>query len=175
MKQPAKKYFDQASLISSHLEFMRDEAGSLSILIITLFLLTLIFSLNLINISDAFVAKRELVNIGEMAISDAAHSISLDRYYSGARTSDESAGDGQSLRVPIDCTQASQGFRTIIAASNLRGAAIAITDWQCVNDELTATLTSNISSDVKLPLNLSNPTVAITSTISATSIIGGSR
>ena len=41
------------------------------ILIFTLFLLLLILIFGIMNISDAFLAKRELVGIGEVAVSKA--------------------------------------------------------------------------------------------------------
>lgn len=154
---------------------VRDETGSLSVLIIALFLIVLIFSLNLINITDAFVAKRELVNVGEVALSQAAHTLSLDRYYAGDRTADDSAGDGQVYRVPIDCDVASLIFSHAISTAQLRGSTITISSWQCENDEITVGLTSSISSAVRLPLNMNSSREEIAVSMSATSILGGTR
>ena len=73
-----------------------EERGSLSILIMTLFLLLLVFSFTIIDISDAYLAKRQLTEIGDVAITKAAHAISLSRYYSGDRTLDSNNPDGSS-------------------------------------------------------------------------------
>jgi hypothetical protein len=155
--------------------FFQAEEGSLSILIISLFLLTLIFSLMTVNVSDAFLAKRALVNIGEVAISDAAHSLSLSRYYSGDRTADDASGDGSLYRVPIDCNQAALNFQTSLQHMNLRGYAISMMAWSCAADEVSATIAATIPTAVILPLGLNSATEVISASISATSIIAGSR
>ena len=156
--------------ISSHLV---DETGSLSILIITLFLLMLLFSFLIINVSDAYLAKRELDNVGEVAITRAAHAIDLNRYYSGDRTADEASGDGLAFRVPLDCGTAESNFQQSIVSSNLRGEAISIQDWQCQADEVSATISAIIPTALRMPLEIGSATTEITASIGATSIIGG--
>jgi Flp pilus assembly protein TadG len=151
------------------------ETGSLSLLIITLFLLLLVFSFMIIDVSDAYLAKRELINLGEVAITDAAHSLSISRYYSGDRTADDASGDGLVYRVPIDCNAAAVNFENSLNAARLRGVSIAMNAWSCVNDEVTATISAPIVTAVRLPLGLNSATESISATISATSIINGSR
>ena len=155
--------------------YLSDDGGSLSILIITLFLLLLVFSFATVNVSDAFLAKRQLVNIGEVAITDAAHTLSLTRYYSGDRTADDALGDGSVFRVPIDCNSAALNFETAMNSMHLRGQSIALNAWNCVNDEVTATISAQIAPAVLLPLGMNSSTEMISASISATSIIGGSR
>ena len=157
------------------LHALREETGSLVILIFSLFLLLLVTSLGIVDISDNFLAKRQLVEIGEVAISRAAHQISLSRYYSGNILMDTSGGDGAEFRVPLDCAQAYNSFESEISAASLRSMPIAITGWSCTNDEVTGTIESRIPILLKLPLGIGSDTTLITSTVAATSIIGGSR
>ncbi len=150
-----------------------DETGSLSFLIITLFLLMLLFSFLIINVSDAYLAKRELDNVGEIAITRAAHAIDLNRYYSGERTADEASGDGLAFRVPLDCATAESNFQNSIVSSNLRGEAISIQNWQCQADEVSATISAIIPTALEMPLGIGSATTEVTASIGATSIIGG--
>jgi len=152
-----------------------DETGSLVILIFSLFLLLLILIFGIMNISDAFLAKRELVGIGEVAVSKAAHQISLERYYSGNILMDQSGPDGSNFRIPIDCAAAWSAFESEVSTSNLRGHAISIVDWSCVNDEVSGTLSAQIPMLIGLPFDLSRDGETIQSTVAATSIIGGIR
>ena len=152
-----------------------DESGSLVILVLALFLLLLTASLALVDISDNFLAKRQLVEIGEVAIPRAAHQLSLSRYYSGKILMDTSGSDVTQFRIPIDCPAALAGFQDEIASSFLRGHTISMTGWSCVNDEVTGTLTSEIPILLNLPLGIGSNSTTVTVTVGATSIIGGVR
>lgn len=154
---------------------LQDESGSLVILIFSLFLLLLVASLSVVDISDNFLAKRQLVEIGEVAITRAAHKISLTRYYSGDILMDNSGVDGSSFRIPIDCSSAYGAFRDEIAASSLRGSPISIKDWSCVGDEVTASIESQNAQLLNLPFGIGSNSTTLTSTVGATSIIGGIR
>ena len=154
---------------------LRDETGSLVILVFSLFLLLLVAALSVINISDNFLAKRQLVEIGEVAITRAAHQISLSRYYSGDILMDSSGVDGSSFRIPVDCPSAYSSFRDEILASSLRGSAISIREWKCAGDEVTATIESQIAELLKLPFGIGSNSLAVTSTVGATSVIAGVR
>ena len=61
---------------------MHDEEGSILVLITTLFLLVFILSIGIIDVSDSYLAKRELIQIGEDAILVASHSLNENLYYS---------------------------------------------------------------------------------------------
>ena len=154
---------------------IRDESGSLAVLVLSLFLILLVSSLAVVDISDNFLAKRQLIEIGEVAITKAAHQISLSRYYSGNIVMDNSLADGAQFRIPLDCTAASSAFLEEIAASNLRGSAIHVESWDCSNDEVSATISAAIPILIKLPFGIGSHQTQITSTIAATSIIGGAR
>jgi Flp pilus assembly protein TadG len=156
-------------------EALRDESGSLVLLTFTLFLLLLVSSLAVVDISDNFLAKRQLVEIGEVAITRAAHEISLSRYYAGNILMDNSSADGAQFRIPLDCTSANRVFLSEIATANLRGEAIAVQSWDCSGDEVTATISARIPVLLKLPLGIGSDQNVISSTVGATSVIGGAR
>ena len=155
--------------------FVRDDRGSLSILIMTLFILLLVFSFTMVDISDAYLAKRQLTEIGDVAITKAAHAISLSRYYSGDRTLDSNNPDGSRYRVPLDCSTAQIYFQNEISVSRLRSSGISMVSWSCASDQVEATIMATIPPLIALPLGIGYASNEIHSTIGATSIIGGSR
>ncbi len=151
------------------------DQGSLIILVITLAMVLLVSSLGLINISNNFLAKRELVEIGEVAVSRAAHEISLSRYYSGNILMDNSVADGAQFRIPLDCGKALATFTDEVATSNLRAYPISIASWSCTNDEVTVSIEAEIPVLLQLPFGIGPSTTVVSATIGATSIIGGLR
>ncbi len=151
------------------------DRGSLIIMMITLALVLLVSSLGLINISNNFLAKRELVEIGEVAVTRAAHQISLARYYSGNILMDNSAADGAQFRIPLDCVKAFASFTEEISTSTLRAHPISMTNWSCANDEVVATIEVEIPVLLELPFGIGSSTTLVSATIAATSIIGGLR
>ena len=155
-------------------EYLGDE-GSLIILVLTLFSLLLITCSALINLTDDYLAKRQLVEIGEVAISRASHQLSLDRYYSGNISMDNSGGDGAQFRVPIDCNLAQQTFADEISLSQLRGNSITVSEWSCSNDEVSANLKAQKSPLIYLPLNIGPRQIEVSATVGAISSIGGLR
>ena len=157
------------------LKVLHDETGSLVILIFTLFLLLLISSLTVIDVSDSFLAKRELIAIGEIAITRAAHKISLSRYYSGNILMDTSGADGAQFRIPIDCPSAFLAFQSEVTASFIRTHSIEITSWSCQGDEVSGRLQVRLPLLIKLPFGIGSDETTIISTVGATSIIGGAR
>ncbi len=156
-------------------ESLADETGSLIILVLTLFLLLLISSLTVVDITDNFLAKRELIEIGEVAITRAAHQISLSRYYAGHILMDNSVADGSQFRIPLDCAAANRAFLDEISVSTLRGGVISVHSWSCSDDQVVATITATAPVLVKLPLGIGSSSNEVSSTIAATSIIGGAR
>ena len=162
-------------MIRRALRQAKEESGSLVVLVLTLFFLLLVGSLAIVDISDNFLAKRQLVEIGEVAITRAAHQISLARYYSGNIVMDNSGGDGAQFRIPLDCQNAYNSFHDEIAAATLRGNFIAMTSWTCSNDEVSGTISAEIPVLAKLPLGIGSGNTVISTTVAATSIIGGVR
>jgi Flp pilus assembly protein TadG len=160
-------------------EFIRDESGSLTLFITSLFLLTLLLSFAIIDISGALVAKRQLVNIGEAAISRAAHNIDLARYYSGEFTisgygTSGVGTSGEKYLVPIDCQAASLTLESEIAMSQLHRSPINILSFTCEGDLIRATITSKIAPLLALPIlqgSVMNQFLNITATVSASNEI----
>jgi len=165
----------QRSHSAKFLSALANECGSLSILIFTLFFLLLLSAFVTADASDAFLAKRELVGVGEMAITRAAHQISMERYYSGNIMMDTSGADGPLFRVPIDCDAAFSAFNLEIDGSNLRGSPIIVDSWNCASDGVKATISSMVPALIRFPLGIGISINHVSSTIGATSIIGGSR
>jgi len=160
-------------------ELIRDESGSLTLFITSLFLLTLLLSFAIIDISGALVAKRQLVNIGEAAISRAAHNIDLARYYSGEFTisgygASGVGASGEKYLVPIDCQAASNTLESEIAISQLHRSPVNILSFTCEGDLIRATITSKIAPLLALPIlqgSVMNQFLNITATVSASNEI----
>jgi len=152
----------------------KDQSGSLTLFITSLFLLTLLLSFAIIDISGAFVAKRQLVNIGEAAISRAAHNIDLARYYSGEFTVSGYGASGERYLVPIDCQAASNTLESEIAMSQLHRSPVNILSFTCEGDLIRATITSRIAPLLALPIlqgSVMNQFLNITATVSASNEI----
>jgi hypothetical protein len=164
-----------AARVARAASVVKGDSGSLVILVLSLFFLLLMSSLAVVDISDNFLAKRQLIEIGEVAITRAAHQISLSRYYAGNILMDTSGGDGAQFRIPIDCQKAYGSFFDEIATSSLRANPITITSWSCSGDEVTGTLTTEIPILLRLPMGMGSASTVISSTVGATSIIGGAR
>jgi len=169
MKQPMKQFSAVA----------KDQSGSLTLFITSLFLFTLLLSFAIIDISGAFVAKRQLVNIGEAAISRAAHNIDLARYYSGEFTisgygASGVGASGEKYLVPIDCQAASNTLESEIAISQLHRSPVNILSFTCEGDLIRATITSKIAPLLALPIlqgSVMNQFLNITATVSASNEI----
>ena len=157
----------------------KDQSGSLTLFITSLFLLTLLLSFAIIDISGAFVAKRQLVNIGEAAISRAAHNIDLARYYSGEFTvsgygASVAGSSGEKYLVPVDCQAASNTLESEIAMSQLHRSPVNILSFTCEGDLIRATITSRIAPLLALPIlqgSVMNQFLNITATVSASNEI----
>lgn len=147
-----------------------DESGSISVMIIGLTVFALTLSVGILDLSDAFLAKRELIQISEEATQRAAHEISLADYYSG---NFEVQG---SMKVPIDCARATDSVSTFVERSQLREQAIVLNGTECDGFSIGATLSSSIRPIVDFPLldSIFGGKFQITATTSAASIIPGS-
>ena len=160
------------------MEWFIREDGSLSLLITSLFLFTLVLSFAIIDISGAYLAKRELINMGEAAISRSAHNVDLNRYYSGDRVTsgiNPSTGDPTYL-VPVDCQSAEKSLASEVSELSLHGSAVNISQFSCEADILHATLESKIAPTLRLPLlngSIMNGLLTISATLSVSNHIGG--
>jgi hypothetical protein len=151
--------------------FVQSEAGSISILISSLFLLVFILSVGIIDISDSYLAKRELIQIGEDAILVASHTLNENLYYTDSQSLDAKSG-----RVPIDCSLAEIKFHAEVAVRSLRNHEISVSGWRCSGDEITASISSKIQALVNFPIlsNINNGFIGIDAIIGATSEVSNS-
>jgi hypothetical protein len=145
---------------------MRGEEGSISVLISSLFLLVFILSVGIIDVSDSYLAKRELVQIGEDAILVASHSLNENLYYS-----DVLGLSATNDRVPIDCALAEIKFHSELSLRNLRNNEIVVSGWSCSGDQITAVIRAKIQALVNFPIlsNINNGFISIDAVIGATS------
>ena len=146
-------------------EFLRDEEGSLSVLIIGLFLLLLSLSIGIIDLADSYLAKRELNQIGESAVAIAAQSLDQARYYQDGILNSNG-------KVPIDCALANIEFRSEIGKNFLRGRDITVDAVTCDGDLLDVSISSRIRPLVTFPLfnQITGPEIAISAQVEAGSI-----
>ena len=154
---------------------LKSDSGSLSVFISALFLLTLIFSFEAIDIANSYLAKRHLIQIGEAALQSGAHKIAMDRYFTGDYTVENSSSGAARFRVPLDCVNARAAFEKEIQIERLGNQSIKTTAWSCLNDILTATIRAEIQPPLAVPLlsDLAGTLIPIEAEISASSVIGG--
>jgi|FLOH01.1.fsa_nt_gi hypothetical protein len=171
-KKVVKNYLAGSRGLSRLGGLAQNEVGSLSTLISGLFLIVFILSMGIIDISDSYLAKRELIQIGEDAILVAAHSLDKNRYYSNS----SSPYWGTNARVPIDCSLAAIKFSAEISEKRLRQNSIAISSWECSDDQISATISSKIVAIINFPIlsNISGGAISIGARVGATSAVGSS-
>jgi hypothetical protein len=145
---------------------LKSESGSLSVLISGLFLLVLTLSVGIMDISDSYLAKRELIQIGESALGPAAHAIDLARYY-------QSSTLVTGAKVPIDCALARRIIGNALNQARLRGSQIQINEWRCENEQMIITIQSKVAPIIKFPLLsfITGSGITVGATIGAGSIV----
>lgn len=137
------------------------ECGSISPLIITLFSILMIFIFLISNVASAYVARRDLINRVESALSISAQELDELTYYYASPLTDFITEIGireNQVRVPIDCFNARKTFSKILqtattsyyteseAGSPITGVKptkqyeIEISNFSCDGYELTATV-----------------------------------
>jgi hypothetical protein len=127
--------------------------GSISVLIISLFLILMTISIGFVDIADASYAKRELIQIIEPIVQSSARSISLPSYYQ--RTSDGVSSIQESTingRVPIDCEKAISLIQKYTSVSSLRDSQIWIEKIECDGSEIFVQVSSEIRPVIDLAL-----------------------
>ncbi len=91
--------------------FFRDERGSVSLVVITLFLVTLMTSLIVADLASVAIAKRSLTQVTEAAAQRGVRNLDLNAYYSGEFDLTTMASNLLGIGpddpgVPIDCSKA---------------------------------------------------------------------
>lgn len=82
------------------------EDGSISILVIGLFMVVVLASVVLTDISAVIVAQRSLIQVTESAAQSAAHALDLSTYYQGKHSALSFLVTDSSPVVPLDCEAA---------------------------------------------------------------------
>ena len=157
---------------------IQDERGSISLLIIALFLITISLVMITTNVATITLAKRTLTQSAESAAQRGAHFLDEDAYYSGKfnviTMAQNLFGQGpEDPGVPIDCQKAQAGIAEALSdlakeskllidkgAHNLEVAEIA-----CDGRDLRVALKVKVDLPFQLPfLNLSSVTLISSAT-----------
>lgn len=154
------------------LNWIQEERGSLSILSTSLFFLLVLSSFVIMNASSAYLAKRELIQIGEVGITRAVQHLDSNSYYGnlagGSSSSGNSAGNYVSnSAIPIDCPAAAQSFRNEMAQSNLRQSPIVLNQWSCDGFNASATISSQVRHLLVMPILGSQAPMVVTTEVAA--------
>ena len=118
---------------------LRREEGSIAVFVTALFLIALILSMGLVNISDAYIAKRELIQIAEEIAQKSAHSVDYSRYYLDAYN-----WEGHN-RTPLDCLAAKLLVSQSLLSARLRDRKVELDSISCEADFLQLKVHSTIS------------------------------
>jgi len=157
---------------------IRDERGSISILIIALFLITVSLVMITTNIAAITLAKRTLTQSAESAAQRGAHFLDEDAYYRGKfnviTMAQNLFGQGpEDPGVPIDCQKAQTGIA--VALSDLsdeskllidKGAHdLEVVEISCDGRDLRVALKVEVDLPFQLPfLNLRSVTLISSAT-----------
>jgi hypothetical protein len=92
-------------------KLLNDERGSISLVVITLFLVTVMTSIVITEVASIAIAKRSLTQVTEAAAQRAVRNLDLKSYYSGefdlSTMASNLFGIGpEDPGVPIDCSKA---------------------------------------------------------------------
>ena len=158
-------------------KLFRDERGSISVLIMGLFLLSVITLMVLTDISSVYLAKRTLTQATEAAAQRGVRNLDLQKYYEKSYTAVRFGlnllGDGEKdPGIPIDCTKgrldavdAMNSWIGLDASTTRKNLlAIKIEEISCDGFELGIRTSARVVLPFRLPL-LNQSEVAITSKV----------
>lgn len=100
---------------------LKREDGSISVLVFGLFIVVILASVVLTDISAIIVAKRSLIQATESAAQSAAHALDLETYYQGKHSALSFLVTDASPVIPIDCAAANT--RAAETLSNIASTA----------------------------------------------------
>lgn len=89
---------------------IEDEEGSISLLIIGLFVVTVATLLVITNIASIAIAQRSLVQASEAAVQRAVQSLDLEAYYVGEGGMLSGVLNNGEVPIPIECNTASSAI-----------------------------------------------------------------
>jgi hypothetical protein len=145
---------------------LKNEDGSISVLVFGLFAVVLLSGVVLTDISAVIVAQRSLTQATESAAQSAAHALDLDTYYQGKHSALSFLVSDTSPVIPIDCKTASnRASETLADIANTSSrnygsnkellrrelSDVRISEFQCNGTEVLITA----SAKAWLPISLS--------------------
>jgi hypothetical protein len=83
---------------------IKDEEGSISLLIIGLFVVTIATLLVITNIASIAIAQRSLVQASEAAVQRGVQNLDLDAYYVGEGGMLSGVLNNGEVPIPIECS-----------------------------------------------------------------------
>ena len=127
----------------------KQEGGSISVLTMGLFLLTVALLILITDIASIALAKRSLVHITEAAAMRAVHSLDLAAYYRG----------NTGVEIPLDCARARQSVNEELAQVLQEGrdlirpelGSIEVTDFYCAGNLVRLTTSARATLPFRIP------------------------
>ena len=147
-------------------KWLKNEDGSISVLVFGLFAVILLSGVVLTDISAVIIAQRSLVQATESAAQSAAHALDLDTYYQGKHSALSFLVSDASPVIPIDCKaargRANETWADIANTANRNHRSskqlvrrelsdLQISEFQCNGSEVLITT----SAKAWLPISLS--------------------
>ena len=165
-KSPISQFIRiKRTLIKKTGEVFRDERGSLSVVIIGLFFITVAFLMVMSDVATVLVAKRSLAQATEAAAQRGVHTLDKSAYYTGKGTMFTAPLAILTQRdhspIPIDCGRAV--FNVMLELSNwsnddgsmkrheLQG--IVLTDLQCDGSSIEISTYSQVKFPFTVPFS----------------------
>ena len=160
--------------------FFRDERGSISLLVLTFFLITVVTSLVITDVAAVTMVKRSLTQATEAAAQRGVRNLNPGAYYSGEFDLSTAVGNifgvgPKDPGVPIDCAKALGDSQGAVAdwASGPRSlrrvelSEVSISDIQCDGFGIQLITTATAQLPIVIPI-LKIEKVVITARVSTT-------
>ena len=103
---------------------LKDEEGSISLLIIGLFVVTIATLLVITNIASIAIAQRSLVQASEAAVQRGVQNLDLDAYYVGEGGMLSGVFNNGEVPIPIECSSASSAISDELQHWNSSNSAL---------------------------------------------------
>jgi len=160
-------------------ERLKSELGSISVIVIGLFVITVASLMVMTDVSSIIVAKRSLVQATEAAAQRGVHTLDKDKYYQGKgnmfTVPKAIATQREHSVIPIDCTRG--GIEVLLELNSwshdesdmewhqLKG--IELTDFDCDGVSLEISTRSEMKLPFQIPFSRTN-SVFLTATAGTT-------
>ena len=163
----------------SLIQKLRSEAGSISVIVIGLFVITVASLMVMTDVSSIIVAKRSLVQATEAAAQRGVHALDKSKYYQGKgnmlTVPKALATQREHSVIPIDCTRG--GIEVLLELNswsndeaNMKWNAlkgIELTNFDCDGASLELSTRSELKLPFQLPFSKTN-SVFLTATAGTT-------